>query len=482
MPFRSKPVTAAASKAPFQIFLVLVAIFYSWRVYSALSITQAGSAGTFRCTSVRLRVLGLRDSAVSEYPINGTLSSFGLLRANCPVQGGSLTFDTQECAARVDFAEPTHADGYYFRNSESWPSTFDPVRWVVEATEDNGTRWLEVGASGWRMYGDGTFGLYPHLPYPTPTSRGAIVMVDHGIPWEWIVDTVVVNAIYAVGWFSTALVGAIGRERSAKTVALIMMVPAAFLYVVEAAGYHFDGQVYTALSIWIEYGPTQIIMTCGIAFFEAEIMLVLLLFSLSVLVTLIGRDTFLYGRSILIPITSFLTSSACLVLVFVVIILFLRYRVMRRAKGLVKADEMQYDSAWLQLIKDERSLGALRQICCIVEMLDKRPKFPARQLNRQLPCCWCDGQPRRRGQCACITLARKTSYITVVDSSDSFSTARSSMDSLDWKPYLFQKRGPNHNGSTLFAGLNKNSPVRSLDQLFVQASCLEPLLRNKVKV
>ena len=446
--FCSNPIAAGVSKRRFQIALCLVAAFYCWRVYTGTIILAKGSIGAFQCSSARMRVLEQQGITRNSFPINQTISSFGLLRDGCAVPGGNVSFqiDHEQLVVRVDFPSPINANGYYFVTSEAGSSGADPVRWTVEVLEYNSSAWLQVGASAWRQYSDGTLGLYSQLPFPTPTSRDYRVTVDYRIPWEWIVDAVVANIIYAAGWFSSAFTGLIGREHWCRTTVLNMSILAALFFLVEAIGYHLDGLTFTAISLWIEYGPTQLIWIIGIAFFEAQIIWTFFFFSISVLVTLVARDSVLYGQSVLVPVNSFCTSSGMLILLFVVTIFYFRRRTIKRATNLVMKDMAHYDSSWSAVIGDPESMRALITVRQISQQLDARCVHPARQLNRQLPC---HGRPLLSlgcGPVAGVMLAQSAMRVDAM-------------------------------GELKFA-----NPVCSLDQLFVQASCLEPLLREKVKV
>ena len=397
-----------------------------------------------------MQILSFRSK--SHVQVNESVSQFGLLRDGCAVNGSRLTFDQVQQAVRLDFDEQISGNGYFFVTS-AVSADSDPVKWVIDVLLDDNTTWMPVGASCWKQYSDGTLGLYPQLPYPTPLARGDSVTVDYSISWEWIVDTVAANVGYSIGWFCSAMSGVLGREHISKQVVLAMSIATAFLFISEAIGYHLDGLTYTAASIWIEYGPTQVIWICGIAFFEAQIIWVLLLFSLSVLVTLIGRDFLLYGRPMLVPLTTFMTSSGILVMIFVIIILYFRRRAVLRALKLITADRMHYDVAWAAVIANSDSLNSLSEIRKVVQQLKTRCIYPARQLNRLLPAC---GRP----QMTPTELSCRATKKTIV--AQKLARCALCMD--------------------IMGELEFSSPVCSLDQLFVQAACLEPLLREKVKV
>jgi hypothetical protein len=407
-----------------------------------VTILRTGSIGAFRSNAIRFRVLGTRS--LGQHPLNQTVPSFGLLRDGCELPGGRLTLNEAQRAVLLEFPEAVSANGYYFATSDAGSEAADVISWSVEASAGNGSTWDAVGASVWRQYGDGTLGVYSHLPYPTPVARGYRVRVDYRIPWQWVLDTVVAHAVYAVGWSLSGVSCSFGREHLAKPMALVMSVPTTLLFLAEAIGYHAEGQMFTAMSVWIEYGPAQVVWIAGLAFFEAQLIWVLLLFSLSVLATLILRDTVLYGRPIMVPLSSFLTeSSGFLTLLFVMAAMYFRRRAIRRAISLVVLDRAKYDTIWAALMNDPDTLRALLDVRRATADLQGRCALPARQLNRRLLCC---GRPPPGLGGPAFRLAQSAARVDAM------------------------------------GALELSSPVYSLDQLFVQASCLELLLCRKIKV
>jgi hypothetical protein len=439
----SKPITAAASKRPFRMFLYIISLFYCWRCYSAVTILWTGSIGAFRSSAVRFRVLGSRGPG--QHPLNQTVPSFGLLRDGCEVPGGRLTLDEAQRAGLLEFPDVVSANGYYFATSEAGPEAADAVLWSVEAIDDNRSTWTGVGASAWLQNSDGTLGLYQHLHYRTPTGRGFRIQVDHRIQWQWVIDSLVSRSIYAMMWFCTGVCGLIGREHKAKSIALTLSSLTATILAVEAIGYHMEGQMFSAASVWIECGPTQIIWIFGILLFETQIIWVLLIFSISILATLILRDTVLFRRPIMIPISTYLTGAGILTLMFVIAVMYFRRRAIRRAKSLTVKDKETYDEVWNTLTGDSVSMLMLRDVQQAAAALNTRCTLPARQLNRLLAYC---GSPPS----------------SVNGSSPSFVLGQST-SRLD-----------------LMGKLELLTPVHSLDQLFVQATCLEPMLCTKIKV
>ena len=437
----SNAINAAASKRPFQLVLVIVAAFYWWRVLSAISILQSGAIGAFTASSLRLQILEVDGGDVPPTSIN---MSFGLLLDGCAVPGGRLIQIGDTDTVFLNFSTPVSANGYYI---DTFGQSVYPVRWLVEASS-NMSDWMAVGASVWRQYDDGTMGLYSHLRYSASSPDRGHVTVDHRIPWEWTVDSVVANIIYGLGWFCQAIVGMAGRENLVRQLLLAMSLSASLLFVVEAVGYHLDGQLYTAVSIWIEFGPSQLIWNIGIAFFGGQVLGVLAIFALSVLCTLIARDTGLYWRPIIVPLSSFLTSSSMLILTFVAMIFCARRWIIHRSVQLVIPDKEKYDASWAELTDNPEVMQEILTLQNMVTELESRIALPARQLNLNYRCQKCGRECGAQHPCSYVQLPRGSCQVST------YSAAR----------------------------LELSSPVRSLDQLFIQARCLGPLLREKSKV
>jgi hypothetical protein len=441
------------------VFWFLIAIVYCWRLWSAAGILQQGSIGAFQATAARLVPKGLRDPAA--WPSNSTVSSLCLTHNGCRVAGGNVSVAAG--VVRVDFAAQEAADGYFFSTAEAGPAGLDPVQWVLEASRDGGGLWETVGASCWRQYSDGSVGFYPHLPFPTPGDRGSVVQIDYRIPWEWGLDAVAANSIYAAGWFAATASGLVGREHVARNIILWMSCAAALVFFVEALGYLLANEGYTALSVLIEYGPSQAVWIVGLAFFESKLMHMLLWFGLTVLCTLLARDVALYQRPATVPLFSFLSSSAFIVMIFVALAICFRWRSIRQAVRLVAEDKFRYDAVWEDLMRDEAAFRRLTDLRKLAEDAQRRCCISARQFNRKF----------LSGACRCRRGCLRSG----------FGWAGLSCGS---QPDLAVTTGPASTAfntrMTIAGSVDPSNPLRSLDQLFVQASCLEPLLRRKVKV
>ena len=219
----------------YQIIFAAVSAFSTYRFASALGALERG--GYFPSGAVRLRILGLRGGGP---PTTATLAVAGLLRDGCRLpalsgKAGTAIHWSNGTAILGD----SPANGYFFLTNGS-DAAIDPVQWVVESSADNGSTWVPVGASVWRLASEGAYDLFPQLSYdplrtnpqavsiPTvakqdpvnpwelPEVMGVKVLVDARPPLSWLLSSTFKKLAYALAFLSFALFGRFGLALHAK--------------------------------------------------------------------------------------------------------------------------------------------------------------------------------------------------------------------------------------------------------------------------
>ena len=140
------------SKPFFNALLLAVSAHCAYRAWTGYAIVCAGRQ--FHAGLLRLRMLEVRGTVAVSRPL-----SLGLLRGGCKVARRPCGSKAGESQCSVDWGGVL-ADGYFFEVERG----LQPSRWVVEASNDNGTSWTTVGASTWRLSSGGSPEFFPHLP------------------------------------------------------------------------------------------------------------------------------------------------------------------------------------------------------------------------------------------------------------------------------------------------------------------------------
>ncbi len=400
----------------------------------------------FTANVVRLRPLHLRGDGGGGVPPPATagavVGALGLLHNGCRVAegGGGALLSGGGGTAAFFLGQPVVANGYFFATSEGGSVAADPVAWVIDISRDNGTTWLEVGASAWRLstFGNG-LDLFPRLPYPTPAApRGAAVEMDHRQPFQMVIMSIYGGFLWAVFLLSAVAAARAGRAAAVRPLLVAFLLAAGGFLVASAAGlaytHDWRGSVEAAL-----FAVAQWALALAIALRECRLVAILCAYSVLYGAIIILGDALLYEAKWLSILLTVAQSHSAATAIFAAAVFWVRRGVLDRARRLVLADRARYDAVWTEIVAAPCAARALEDLHSTVEQLRARAasaRAAARQLNRR----------------ALALLTQPGELEQMMD-------------------HVLGVSGT----------VDPANPVRSLDQLYVQATCLHPILMRKVR-
>ena len=400
-------------------------------------------------SSVRFITLGLRDSDVSPY--SASISAFGLLtpehckvafdRENISYMPGVITFKMRN---------DVKMSGYYFTTSATH-AEYDPVNWIVDVVDGiTGNQTTVVGASSWSSTFYSGVSFDGQLPYPTPNKRNTDVEVYYPQVWSQIADCIV-SAIYALCYLRIFYCGVTHQLDGIRTVSIASLFAHIFILVVLSLVF-VGAQDYFHATITCLYCVQPIVFWAGILFYERHVLCVIYSYLMSVVVSSVTIN-YVRGYPLYTPAEApagiFRTGVLPGLLGLALIIQSLRHSVLTRARKLVLKDQEQYDKIWAALIANTESVAALNNLKELAEFVAVQSKG---LLARHYNVCFEPDWHR----------TINTQFFVPVSGS-SQSTAWSQFEQFNTCCSL------------------RTVPVDSLDQLYCQATILNPILLEKVQ-
>jgi hypothetical protein len=435
------------SKRIFQVVFLVFAIFGWYLAYTKITFLDA--AGRFPPGIVRLKILELRGGGS---PANAVLASADLLDNGC-----LSIFPQQPVLHNGSFIlGSSPANGYSFvSGSNAWED--DPIRWTVEVSGDNGSTWLPVGASVWRLLSsDGSLDLHRELPYGTSfpgtgNMRSQLrsdvgitekeIRVDARPPLSFVLTSFAQSIYFSVGFFSFSVLGIIGRADWMRAAWLTVLALDGVFYASGVATIAFAEPFLWREGIMLGFYVLALgVLVAGSAFYERKLIRVILMCSIFTMGINTGCELNLYQRDLLAVLLQQMASIQFLGFVFCTAAIVFRKRASARAYALVMADRVEYDAVWVGLKSDTVVQAALHFVKDTASKMIDRSGKQARQqaiqgaANHQINSA--------QNQFATLLPASVSRWLNRVDSSNT---------------------------------------VQSLDQLYVQAWCLYPVLRVKVQ-
>ena len=306
------------------------------------------------------------------------------------------------------------------------------MRWVLEAapTAGNGS-WEPVGAAVWAMTANGAAYPYPHLSYPTPAARGSAVLLDHRFTWPGSLQMCAGGFEWAAGFVGIAVSGARGNIWAARQIILAGFLLDAVVALVAAVGFHALGDWRNEAQSWLLIWP-QSVYLLGVLLVQSRIVLIQWLYILSLWVICIIIVMRVYQNSLADALIACVLPGPANSLTFLnAVIIFFRWRTLRRARRLVEMDQGRYAQAWAAV---QQAPGAAAWIDELREvtagLVERCPRAAVRQTVRLIP---------RRGR----------------------------------DPGAAAGYGPGFGPD--------GAVVTGLDQVYVQALCVYPVLKRKVQ-
>jgi hypothetical protein len=262
----------------FQAIVLGISLYYLYLANT--EITEALFAGAFHPPprTVRLSVLGLRNSSLSPAAVNPL--AFGLLHDGCVVPHASNASNGSAVVTLLPATLHPVANGYYLTIAAGGTAERDPVKWVVEAQTHSSDRWWVVGASVWR--GQGSLAAYfPQLAYLTPVavSGGAVhVAVDGRPTWPWIVCGMVTYFIAGGGLMMSIIFARMHKCGAVVWIVCIVFGSNSLLQLAAAVGFYTQGEWRSSVVACI-YCASNGVMAIMLCLSEKLILSGLLLFS-----------------------------------------------------------------------------------------------------------------------------------------------------------------------------------------------------------
>ena len=387
---------------------------------------------------VCFRPLRLRDGALPAS--HARFGLFGLSMNGFPLQGGRCLAPDNGFAACVDYPVPVPANGYFFDTGTSGSPSTDPVSWSVEANSGNETldSWKMIGASTWLIHFSGMHYHFPSLPYSTPMQRNARVAISIIPPWQWGFAWLGTQVIQLCGTAALAMVGVTGCARWGRTVMVVTLASIATIFLVSGAGYQAEHRYRDALFLYLAVIPSGV-LAVGVMFWEAKILTVLSGCAAAFFITICLHYAILFPDSHLL-VTTLIFGLSTWLLILISIGMFIRRKALLAAHKLVEADTAVYERLWRNLMCDPGARIALIRLGIAAEQLRCRgylAQGAPRQYKRKASCGHCPWQ-------RCV----ETSFL---------------------------------GGGGIPATTDYVQGASSLDQMYVQAELLNPVLLERVK-
>ena len=445
----SKTLATMASK---KVFQVLFAFISAYSAYSfAVCLDSIRANGYFPPGVTRLRLFG---GSGGHTAATSSLSAVGLLLNGCKISEYEIMSSVKgvpDSNSAIVIGNMRPANGYFFVLVGGSSSVF-PSQWVIESSQDNGSSWIPVGASVWRFAADGTLDLFPNLDYPQirdssediasnaePTASRTIildpifqantkVLVDLRPCVSWILSNMVQKFIYALGFLAFVVAGLLRKARHMESlwIGLLssdILITLSAIAVVGVA----EPWMWREAAGWWVYAAAVCSLLLGSIFYEKQFIAIVLAYSfLSILATSLS-EVALYSQSFVTVLFEQLTNLSFIAGVLSSVAFIFRKRALARARRLVLCDCLRYDKIWNFIRKNpttERSILKIRDEVRILLSTKEYGKVP-RQFSVATP--------------------------------------------------------QTNAGQYTLKSIFRNEAIRSLDQLFVQAWCLNPILLAKVQ-
>ncbi len=396
---------------------------------------------------------------------------FGLLKDGCKMEAASCQIMNDGTALLHNLGKDLKSNGYYFQIPKKHMSL--PLRWNVQIGQTNGTEWLTVGSSVWRRDADESIAFYPQLSY-TPSvgnrmyrtaafnSDGVEITVNMSPPIQWYatyISAYLWNGIWLLCFLLTAV---LRKERYASYFIFLLFATVAVLELLSSIGYWIINAHRESLFIFL-WVPADLMVSIGIVLFESQLVKIVLLYSaIGVLVVMI--QGYIYELDFLNTCFRMLQSPYAAPALLACIIIMFRWRAVSQAHRLVCNDQALYQLVWSDIISKPEYLTCLAEMKVEVDRL---------QLGMS------SSKPRQR----CARQAGSTIRIH-----SDLSRQRTWLSSWLSKHLLVVPKPlrsglssestgqlPHYTDSDQFPWLD------NLDQLYVQATCLQPFLIEKVR-
>ena len=441
----SEPWAGLASKNWFHALMLLVAAGLAFRLRNTLAVLSKSK--TFAADAVRLRILEVRGGA--KFPVSDAkIATFGLLQGGCrSVKKNFELGDGKHSGAGVyQLSAPgVRADGYFFDTAQIYPKLI-PARWVVESLNMENS-WVIVGASAWRLLANGQADVHSQLQYTFPywssefADVGTLsVAADMRPDNHWIVMNVVLPVVSGIGTLSCAVAGFAGRFEEYRFTFKCFYCAVSLVWTAAAGSCHWTTGWREVVIAWMK-AFVRIIPTIMIVLDHTSVIQFMVPLGLGDIMVVFISEALFYKMQWQVVLQVVCTCGlGWMHALFGLSMLYFRRQAVAGAHSVILNDKLCYDEIWAKLCEQEDIFNLKNFVKRIADMQDQS--------------C----HPRQ----------------FIYQKQNLLAKRRLSMSSS-----LRVKFGQSMLGG--FFGTSCGMPIVCLNQLYVQAQFLQPILLSKVK-
>jgi hypothetical protein len=396
---------------------------------------SAASSWAFRCNgscAVRFRPLELRDP--SHPPSDSSVRSFGLMRGGCEVASAESSQPQANITVPLARAGLEGIVDGYFIGIGGEAEARDPVRWVVEAAVGGGGDWAAIGASGQTFDYFAGLRCAPETVSFPPKDRNARLVVAYYPAWEDMVDCSI-QAVNAIGFFAMFVCGVRGRPHLIPGLWILTNLLEFGCYASEAIGRGLQHK-WEQVGVLLLSCQSSVVLIIGAKYFQKYIIYVILIWVLTACAAAMLKGS-LQRQTMESALMHFISDGTYLVaFAFAIVVIVLRRLVLAKAQRFATAHQRSYDEQWSTVLSREEDQSHLAALVALCKAIGRSLPPSHRQLNRRAS-----------------------------------AAAKVRRD--------FDRQSPFDTG--IPGSVDAARPVHSLDQLYAQAICMEPILLRRVR-
>lgn len=473
--FTSKAAAAMLSKRMWQSGLFLVASLAL--VWSVLNTIRAFEPSYLSYQEYRFTVLEQRSGRDRAEP-TAHISALGLLRDGCRVTSRAASETRAGAQVTVRYDKEVPMNGFYFVTHGGEPDK-DPVRFWLQARTGNGA-WERVSASSWRIRATG-FVDFNDGRFPTPRARNQRVDVYPRAGWPWVVAFPGVQFVVLTISFTLVACGALGRARHAEWLLIAGFTAVAILQVLGASGEIGQGRREEG-AYWLLFALAPLAMALMIAVDEKHIIA-----RMTAAGAYLCLLELVFAAAVWQELSELTMSPPLTGLLFFLAggsLLGAHAMALWRAKRLIQEDKAKYDKVWERELADPQTKQEIDKFAESVKQVTKRiGKGWARQMGLKeaefLSVSLLSRYDKAYAQNADTKYIGWTPHLS----------RQKAYKSLRIKKRFLLMRALTSNWKTSLPNMpdcpsvyvDVQTKIVSLDQLYMQAHCMDVVLKAKVQ-
>jgi len=446
--FTRTPFATGVCKPIFNLVLIGVGVFMTDRFGEAVQFARSSGFARPAPRFVRMTVLGLRNDRLNVF--GGNNFTFCVLNNGCPVSTAAavkvVASGNGSYPAVIAFDGAMDINGYSIQVSAGAVEA-DPVRWVVEGSEDGRGAWTVMGASEWSRAGN-DLEFFPSFAYDTPEKRPVEVVVDQQLSMAWIVGNPIARGLATLFWWITVFFGLTKWPGLAKMAFVSVFLSSGLAEGVSAVLFLLQPRWKDSVWMWM-VAFVDVVFGTVVAVAESYFFIAMFAYGILSRLIMLVKYRFLFPIDY-ISVSNVLSPEGYLTVSFTIVFYLLRQLTLRRARRIVMADSERYGAIWASIFADPGERAQLEYLRLDIEACKPLLSLPPRQLTR-------------RGF---------RSFRRALTRVNSAGLDRANDAPAAWEEHLTS-------GTPMV--FNSKRPVNSLDQLFCQAVVLNPIFIRKVQ-